>query len=325
MSFSCPHTGTKCDQLGSIHPQFAALPESSSYFVSNDGVIYSAKAQSVDYGPDYFLTEYEEQYGKSYLDDESNLRRMAVQRLNWLTQVIDRQGTEVDWGLDGPDLLEIGSAAGFFLDEATAQGWNACGLEISPYASTFAINRGHSVLTASFLDAPENAFSEISERAPAWKEMSLVDAGATASSTGRPVPPGRSGLSARFDCVVAFYTIEHFPDQREGFQRMADLLRPGGFLLLALPSYNGPVFRCSPRQWIETHPLDHFADYCPASLRNTMDHYELDLLESRPASYHQKRTCGFKRLWPRSIYRNWARRNSFGDTMEVVARKRILK
>ena len=50
-------------------------------------------------------------------------------------------------------LLDVGCAAGFFLDEARRVGWDIHGLDASPYASTYAGNRLKlDVATCGFLD-----------------------------------------------------------------------------------------------------------------------------------------------------------------------------
>jgi len=314
MSHICPHTGEPTQPLADAFPRFAGVAGSDEYRVSQTGVIYYTAAKSVDYGPDYFLDEYKNQYGKSYLDDESNLRRLASSRLSWLQNCIGEFGDGVDWkDPAGPRMLEIGSAAGFFLDEAREFGWNPRGLEISPFASDFALQRGHSIITKSFLELePSDLHREAN--APG-RNSQLIDEDHYAL-------PGRSGLPALFDALAVFYTVEHFRNQSDAFQRMADLLRPGGWLILALPSSHGPLFQCSPAQWIQSHPTDHFADYSPQSLSLVLEQYDLELLASRPASYHQKRACGWLRYAPPFLYRRHANRTSYGDTMEIVARKR---
>ena len=273
----CQHTRKPLQSLETRFKAFRGLDHAQDYFISQEGVIYYSRAASVDYGRDYFLEEYSRQYGKSYLEDEANLRTMARGRLQWLEQVAPvRKGS----------ILEIGCAAGFFLSEAREKGFSTTGIEISSYAGDLAAQQGHRIFRESFLSS---AIPELLQ--------------------------GESG----FDLIASFYTIEHFADQQTAFKRMAKYLKPGGLLLVAMPSYHGPLFYCSPGRWIATHPGDHFADYSPEALRAILPIYGLRLLAARPASYHQNRSCGWRASIPSFLYRKMAQRQGYGDTMEFIA------
>ncbi len=262
----CPHTG---------HPLLLRDPPGEGFLLSEEGVVYAREARSLEYGADYFLEEYRNQYGRSYLEDEPKLRQLARSRLSLLSPLVQPPAR----------LLEIGAATGFFLDEARQAGYRCEGVEISPFASRYAReNLGLDVRTGSFLDLP---------------------------------------LEGSFQVVAAFYVLEHFADQRRLFSRISSLLAPGGVFLFALPSTHGPLYRRSIREWRESHPADHFADYSPRSLRKILPLYDMELASVRPASYHPERAGA---LWEHaplsSLYKFFARWREYGDTMEGVARKK---
>jgi len=135
MSISlCPHTG---------RPLKTIL--GGSAYESDDGIIYVAGTHSLDYSEDYFLTEYKKQYGKTYIEDEPNLRLLAQRRLSHILKS-RRPPAEI---------FEIGCATGFFLDEARKLGYSASGIEISPYASAHAREKLRlNVGTRAFLAEP---------------------------------------------------------------------------------------------------------------------------------------------------------------------------
>jgi len=85
-------------------------------------------APSKRYDGDYFKDNHRKAYGKTYIEDEANIRAMAGRRLGIIAGMIPAGGR----------VLDIGSALGIFCDEARLRGFDAEGVEVSPYARTFA-------------------------------------------------------------------------------------------------------------------------------------------------------------------------------------------
>lgn len=276
--------------LGLIEHHFPNLPLRSHAKLGPDygvcprsGAVYYLAAESKTYEGDYFLSEYAAQYGRTYVEDESHLRDLARRRLSLPGSPV-QQSTN-DSAEDRPRLLEIGCAAGFFLDEARRAGYRCEGLEVSEFAADYGRQQLNlEIQTASFLDVPLEAEA--------------------------------------YDVIAAFYVIEHFAQQRTVFQKIADALKPGGAFLFAVPSTNGPLFEYDPNQWQSTHPSDHHADYSPASLRKLLPAYGLTCGAIRPASYHPARARGWKGWLPAPLYRGYVKMLAYGDTIEGVARKR---
>ncbi len=99
----------------SLGPAYGLCPET--------GLLYYLKASpSAHYSDEYFGEQYKKQYGCSYLEDEQRLRFVARRRLGLLQRYLK----------PGAKILEIGSAFGFFLDEAKKAGYESRGLELSP-------------------------------------------------------------------------------------------------------------------------------------------------------------------------------------------------
>src|SRR5919198_1321189 len=96
------------------------------------------------YGPAYFSASAGETGGQGYADylgEEANHRLNAVARLGLLER---RPGR----------LLDVGCAAGFFLDEARKRGWTVQGVELAPAMAEHARGRlGLDVRVGSFADA----------------------------------------------------------------------------------------------------------------------------------------------------------------------------
>lgn len=274
----CGHTGQELDFSSTLGNNFGISPA---------GCIYYHKAKNPSYGSDYFIEEYKSQYGRTYLEDEEPLRTLARRRLAMIKKYSSphsRPSTSTHSAQ--PSLLEIGCAAGFFLDEARKAGFNVRGLEISNFAAGHARN-------SLKLDVRCDSFLNFE-------------------------------TTEKFDLVAAFYVVEHFPDQKYVFQKIASLLNPGGSFVFALPSIHGPFFEYSPEEWLRTHPEDHFVDYSPQSLKKIFPLYGLKLKKVLPASYHPERSSGLlSKKWAQGLYSVYADMLSYGDTMEGIAEKSI--
>jgi cyclopropane fatty-acyl-phospholipid synthase-like methyltransferase len=81
----------------------------------------------ITYEEDYFKTGHLKTYGKTYIDDEWNIREIAQRRLRILVKMLPPGGR----------ILDIGSAMGLFCDEAVKMGLRSEGVEISDYARDF--------------------------------------------------------------------------------------------------------------------------------------------------------------------------------------------
>ena len=84
------------------------------------------------YEKEYFKERYEKAYGKSYTEDEINIRNFSKRRLKIIKKLLQEK--------TNPKLLDIGSALGFFCDEAQKIGFKCFGVEISKEARNYAKN-----------------------------------------------------------------------------------------------------------------------------------------------------------------------------------------
>jgi SAM-dependent methyltransferase len=122
-----------------------------------------------------------------YLADERTHRRQARVYLRKLRGL----------GIAPGSVLDVGCAAGFFLDEARKQGWAVKGCELSEYAQQHAQHAlGLDVEQSSFLD------------------------------------PSFSPEPGSFDVVTMFNVLEHLPDPAKVESKVFDALSPGGYLMI---------------------------------------------------------------------------------------------
>jgi SAM-dependent methyltransferase len=148
--------------------------------------------------PDYYTDGYNLGVEtENYFDRRDELVEQYEQTAAELAREIGHKG----------DLLELGSAGGFFLEGARRAGFRVRGVELSPGAVEYSRRElGHEV------------FEGLLEIAP-WKDAS-------------------------FDVAYADNVLEHTTDPEGVLGKLRALLRPGGHLVVIVPSYvNSPYFR----------------------------------------------------------------------------------
>jgi 2-polyprenyl-3-methyl-5-hydroxy-6-metoxy-1,4-benzoquinol methylase len=110
-------------------------------------------------------------------------------------------------------LLDVGAAAGFFVEQARAAGFEAQGVEPSTWASAYAREQlGQPVETGTL--------------------------------------EGRAYPDASFEVVTLWEVIEHLPDPRAFLHEIARVLAPGGTLALSTPDAGSLAARLSGRRWL---------------------------------------------------------------------------
>jgi len=164
------------------------------------GLVY-AEPQSSPPFADYSEAYYREGMYADYLADRDAIRANAPRVLS-----------ELEALAGGRTLLDVGCAAGFFLEAARERGWSVRGLEVSEYASAYA-----------------------------RRELGLeVETGSVVS------PP--AGLP-RFDVVTLWDTIEHLDRPDIALSNIRRMLSPRGILAFSTGDYGSLLRRLTGRRW----------------------------------------------------------------------------
>lgn len=242
-----------------------------------DSVVVNLAYAAATYEDDYFDKEYKTQYGKSYTADHEAILSRNRWRYEHLRKFISPQ--------THPAILEVGSAAGYFLKIMQEEDYAVQGWEISKAMSKYANARGLRTIAQDF-------------------------------TRGARLHEKRK--SAAFDVVALFYVLEHLPDQGRIWLNLARLVRKGGYLALALPSVAGPTFRFRRDDWFSTHPQDHAIDYSPAALSLVGKKFGFTLRGAWSEGIHPKRfPLGGNKLMSH-IYRRLIVKKPLGDTIFAV-------
>jgi 2-polyprenyl-3-methyl-5-hydroxy-6-metoxy-1,4-benzoquinol methylase len=243
------------------------------------------------YAPGYFRREDggDANGYADYLSDEFEHRLTARRRVDRLDGA-SRRGR----------LLDVGAAAGFFMDEARAEGWEVHGIDVSPDMS-------------------------------AWGRERLGLDIATGLFQASDYPAGS------FDVVTMWDYIEHSIDPARDFAKAAHVLRPGGVLMLSTGDAASLVARLSGRRWHLLTPRHHnffftvetlgrylrSNGFAVVSARHPGAHYSLRYIVHKLGTM-APRSSGLRRLSEavaaRSLGERSVRLNLF-DIVTVVARR----
>lgn len=138
-------------------------------------------------------------------------------------------------------LLDVGAAAGAFLETAAAAGWEATGVELGAASAAAARARGLDVRTGT-----------LDEAAP--------------------------GLDGGFDLVTFWDVLEHLRDPRRELAAARELLPPGARIAATMPNVEGWYPRVTHRlfarrtgRWEYPELPVHLYDFAPATLRRLLE------------------------------------------------------
>jgi len=243
-------------------------------------LIFNVNCKSLSYDRDYFISEYQGQYGKTYIDDFDNIYRLSLLRLKEIYKMLDIKNKDLS-------ILDIGSAAGFFLKAAKDTGIKKTGgIEISNFASDYC-RKNFSI------DVIESPFE-------------------------------KAEINEKFDIITSWFFIEHLMEPLSSIKRIYKMLNDGGVFALSVPSYFGPMFFFDRDQWITTHPKDHRIDLSPHSAKKILKDIGFRKVKVRKCGYHPERVVDRESVLFKPfelIYRLYCSITGFSDTIEIYAVK----
>lgn len=210
----------------------------------------STEAASALYSDDYFRNDSPLARGyDDYEADSDNMRATFRDRLRYLPTPAGNAR-----------LLDIGAAAGFFVEQARLAGWDAEGLELNRWAAEYARDR---------LGVPV-------------RHGSLEEAGY----------PDRA-----FAAVTLWEVIEHIPSPRAFIREIARILQSGGLLGLSTPDAGSAVARLFGRRWLGWKKIpEHVFFFDRQTLGRLLDEEGFDVVSTRYVSLTVRASYALDRL-----------------------------
>ncbi|MBL4889958.1 MAG: class I SAM-dependent methyltransferase [Candidatus Lindowbacteria bacterium] len=184
--------------------------------------------------------------------------------------------------LPGSSLFEVGAATGVFMEKAV-QRYSAQGVEISPYASEQARNRGLDIQTGTIEDVQgEN----------------------------------------RFDGIVAWDVLEHLEDPGDFAKHVYRLLKPKGFFLAHTVNIDSAFVKMMGKRWHQFYPPYHLSFFSIRGATMMLHNAELNPVSLTSKGAFRSVGAFAARYFP-SIKKlsNFGFNINLGDLMLIVARK----
>jgi SAM-dependent methyltransferase len=171
------------------------------------------------YSQPYFCGDVRREGYFDYIGDKKITTRNSLKRLK-----------EIERYKQAGTLLDVGCAAGFFVETAVKHRWEAYGVELSEFASEFARNTlGLNVFNGTFLESN--------------------------------FPAGY------FDVITMWDMIEHTPNPVENLCKAFKLLKKDGLLILTTPNFNSLVAQWLGKRWYFYQPPQHLFYFNKTTIR----------------------------------------------------------
>jgi 2-polyprenyl-3-methyl-5-hydroxy-6-metoxy-1,4-benzoquinol methylase len=208
-----------------LHCNFCGSEKSSRLYKDNPhlvicdecSLVYTNAQMSVEgmkgfYDDEYFVSKDSIQKGyEHYFDGKMNISKTFLKRMDIIEHYCKKPGR----------LLDIGCAAGFFLEVARNRGWDVHGIDISKLCATYARDKMDIDVK---IDLFMNAVYEDSS----------------------------------FDLITMWDYLEHSITPKEDIEKAWKLLRKGGLLVLATPDILSIPARICKSRWIGIKLEEHF-------------------------------------------------------------------
>ncbi len=300
-----PAGQTLCPACGRNQAGFYFSKQGYDYFSCPDcRLIFLSPSPNLTSIANFYRREYfgskSGSLDSAYADYEADKKAMD----KFYSRILDRLKSKISG--DYPRLFDIGTASGYFLELATAKGFQAEGLEINSEIAAAGRRRGRMVFPGVLGDLPE---SWLTERTGCYQIITLWD------------------------------TLEHFPNLAIAFRELEILLAPGGILAVTTPNAGSFWARLFGRRWHSYVPPEHLVFFNQDNLKDFLSSRGYQVLAIEPV--YKKFTFPYifnmlyrwqklkiwdilaRRLATVSFFQTFALTIPLGDNLLVIARKRL--
>jgi 2-polyprenyl-3-methyl-5-hydroxy-6-metoxy-1,4-benzoquinol methylase len=254
----------------------------------------------IEYDREYFFDLYKKHYGKTYIEDFPNLVNIARRRIAIIKKLMGQAAFVTTPPIaDVPHILDIGCAYGPFLVAAKEANFSPLGIDPAEDAVRY-------VTETLAIPAIQGSFPEC-----------LNNYHNLASCSPTP----------HFDAVTLWFVIEHFQDCAMALAEIRKILKPGGTLAFATPSFSGISGRISLAHFLEQSPADHWTVWSPRICKKALKTQGFNVKKIVITGHHPERFpvigkyAHNKKSLLYNVLMGISKMFSLGDTFEVYAKK----
>ena len=78
-------------------------------------------------------------------------------------------------------------------------------------------------------------------------------------------------VDKKFDIVVMWHSLEHFPNPKDGLKQINKLLNQNGIIMIRVPNFENFWRKIFGKYWIWFQPESHYFHFTPKSLKNLLE------------------------------------------------------
>jgi SAM-dependent methyltransferase len=219
------------------------------------GLVFTKVQMNVEgmkdfYGKDYFINSDSVQKGyEHYFDSRNNIWKTFSRRMNIIEKHFKNPGK----------VLDIGCAAGFFLEVAKKRGWEVRGVDISKLCTEYAKN--HLGITVD-----NELFANVEYR------------------------------NENFDLITMWDYLEHSIRPKEDMEKAYKLLENNGLLVIAVPDVDSFPSRFFKSNWIGIKLDEHFYYFSRKILVKKLEEIGFDVIMTGYAGKYVSTSIAADRL-----------------------------
>ncbi|MDR1469707.1 MAG: methyltransferase domain-containing protein [Spirochaetaceae bacterium] len=306
-----PQVFRQCPVCGGPRGRIVARFPRRTYRVCPEcGVVYMDRLDEppIEYAEQYFFDFYKAQYGKTYIEDFTNLKKAATGRIAHILPLLQEGATARAGAKDVAahlsrfellqplrKILDVGCAYGPFLQAAQESGFFMT-IGLDPAESAVQYLKGQLSIFALKGFFPDDC----------------------------RIGPGNVSFWEEnyFDVITMWYVVEHITDVQNALKTVAALLKKGGVFAFSTPSRSGISGRKDLQTFLEKSPADHRTIWDPRRVKQLLGRAGFDLKEIVVTGHHPERFPRWMRFLGESTLLKISRAFGLGDTFEVYAVKR---
>jgi len=182
-------------------------------------------------------------------------------------------------------LLDIGCGYGYFLDASRREGYTVHGLDVSEWATQYAVEK--------------------------------LGLSMTIGKIGDVHFP-----SQNFDIITMWHSLEHTPDPHKALQRAKSWLKKDGILVIDVPNYEGTDARKIWHEWDDWSLPFHYWHFTFKSLKQLLSHHGFTVIKQK--DYHSDVVKeNLKRIPIISFFSRLIAKLYSGSSVAVIAKLEI--